>query len=269
MLNLKIKRSTYFILSILLTTLLVLICFRTYQPKPIVNDLIIGTTADFAPFSFIDNEGNIVGFDIDVAKEVAKRLNLNPIIENHTLGLESLKPALKNGGIHIATGFIATPKRKQDIYFTKPFLTGEILVAVTREDTPKIISTSDLNNKRLAVVIGSPAARYSSVFSAPPFAGGYSHFGGLTIEDAFKELDSNLSDAVLATPTELAQYFANNPQAAEKNYNTFIIDEANIDDSLALNFKLDDDLKARIEGILSAMGRDGTLNNLKKKWGLN
>ena len=49
---------------------------KTSEAKPLGDTLIVGTSADFPPFSFRGSDDSIVGFDIDVIREVAQRLNM-------------------------------------------------------------------------------------------------------------------------------------------------------------------------------------------------
>src|SRR5580704_2849514 len=89
------------------------------------NILLVGTNAEFAPYSFIDN-GQIVGFDIDVAQEVAQRLGKTITFKD--MPFESLLPELQLGRIEIiAAGITPTQERAQKVLFTKPYVEGDKL----------------------------------------------------------------------------------------------------------------------------------------------
>jgi polar amino acid transport system substrate-binding protein len=121
---------------------------RRGQPRsaPLHNTITAGTTADFPPFSFRDSSNDIVGFDIDIAREVARRLDKN--IEFQDMPFDSLIPQLKNGTIHIiAAGISATPERKQSVLFTDPYLTGNPLVVLSKKDSG-IDTFKDIKNKK-------------------------------------------------------------------------------------------------------------------------
>ncbi|HCI30062.1 MAG TPA: basic amino acid ABC transporter substrate-binding protein, partial [Fervidobacterium sp.] len=57
--------------------------------------LIIGTEPTFPPFEFVDEKNQVVGFDIDIANELAKRLGVK--VEVVSLPFDSLIPALQQG----------------------------------------------------------------------------------------------------------------------------------------------------------------------------
>src|SRR5690606_5895383 len=80
------------------------------------------TSADFKPMAFIDGD-DIVGFDIDVVKEIARRLNKQ--IEIQDMPFELLIPQIQLGSIQlIAAGMTVTPERSERVFFTEPYLTG-------------------------------------------------------------------------------------------------------------------------------------------------
>jgi len=81
--------------------------------------LIIGTNAEYAPFTFI-KDGNIVGFDIDVITEVAKRLAKQLVIKD--LSFDVLIPDLQLGNLQVvAAGLTPTEERKKRVLFSKTY----------------------------------------------------------------------------------------------------------------------------------------------------
>ena len=110
-----------------------------YLKKPAVyvdqNILNVGTNVEYQPFSFLDERDEIVGFDIDIAKEVCARLGKKCVF--HTMSFDALIPEIQLGTIHmIAAGMSPTPERAERVFFTQPHLIGQPLVVVYRADFP-------------------------------------------------------------------------------------------------------------------------------------
>src|SRR5579862_9191815 len=79
----------------------VLYFFTTKRTQLTAHDatIVIGTNAEFPPFSFIDEQGAVTGFDIDVAKEVFKRLGKQMTIKD--MAFDMLIPEIQQGSIHV------------------------------------------------------------------------------------------------------------------------------------------------------------------------
>lgn len=108
---------------------------KDHTPASNQDVLVVGTSADFPRFTFINDEGVIVGFDIDIATEVAKGLGKK--IEIKDRSFDMLIPEAQNGSIHIiAAGMTITPERAKQILFTKPYLKNEPLVILTLTKIP-------------------------------------------------------------------------------------------------------------------------------------
>lgn len=111
--------------------------FSKKQPIRVADEsvLMVGTAAEFPPFEFIKND-EIVGFDIDLIKEVAQRLEKKLVLKD--MPFTTLIPQLQNGSLHIlAAGLTPTPERARVMLFTKPYLETDSLVVITLAKTQK------------------------------------------------------------------------------------------------------------------------------------
>ena len=109
--------------------------------------LVVGTSADFPPFSFVEND-QIVGFDIDLIHEIGKRLQQQITLKNMPFG--TLLPTLQLGQIQvIAAGLSATPERAQHVLFTSPYLDHNPFVIVSLATNPAKTITDLHSGKRL------------------------------------------------------------------------------------------------------------------------
>ncbi|WP_213318618.1 transporter substrate-binding domain-containing protein [Chlamydiifrater volucris] len=86
--------------------------------------LIVGTNATYPPYESVDEQGRVVGFDIDVATELGARLGKS--VEVRELAFDALILSLKRGRIDlIVSGMSVTPSRLKEIYMV-PYQGEEI-----------------------------------------------------------------------------------------------------------------------------------------------
>ncbi|MBM17557.1 MAG: hypothetical protein CL947_00640, partial [Epsilonproteobacteria bacterium] len=124
--------------------------------------LIVGTSPDYPPYAYIDvKTGEIIGFDIDVAKEVANRLGKECRIKD--MPFSSLIFDLLSEDIDmIAAGLTPTPRKAKNVHFTQLYLQGDPLIALTQASGTPITSVDDLSGKKVVVNTGYTADLYLS-----------------------------------------------------------------------------------------------------------
>ena len=115
--------------------------------------LVLGLDDTFAPMGFRDENGEVVGFDIDLAREVANRLGV--ALEIKPIEWSSSILSLNKGDVDVLwNGVTINEARKQQINFSKPYLNNK-LVIVKAVDDNTINSKDDLSGKVLGVQVGS------------------------------------------------------------------------------------------------------------------
>ena len=81
----------------------------------------LGLDADFAPMGFTDDNGEIVGFDIDLAKAVGEKMGVD--VEVKPIDWDSKDMELSSGKIDVIwNGFSITDERRQEVLFSNPYL---------------------------------------------------------------------------------------------------------------------------------------------------
>lgn len=126
------------------------------EKKEEKEELTLVTEAGFAPYEYYNN-GEIVGVDIDIAKEIAKRLNRKLVIKD--VSFDFIINEVKSGKADFAAaGLSVTEERKQEVDFTNLYTTSN-QVAVVRKDSG-IKKISDIYNKRLVAQLGTVADLY-------------------------------------------------------------------------------------------------------------
>lgn len=112
----------------------------------------VATSPDFSPFEFIDAEGKIVGFDVDLMNAIGKKLGREVEFENSSW--DGLIPALQSGNVDVViAGMAITPERQEQILFSDPYYETGLGIFVAKDSGIK--SLDDLKNKRIAVQVGT------------------------------------------------------------------------------------------------------------------
>ena len=119
--------------------------------------LVVGTSADFPPYEFhkeIDGKDEIVGFDIDIAKEVAKDLGVE--LEIKDMDFDGLLVALQAGKVDMVfAGMSPTEERKQNADFTDVYYQGNHTFIMRAGEEAGMNAMEDLNGKKIGVQKGS------------------------------------------------------------------------------------------------------------------
>ncbi|MFL0248133.1 transporter substrate-binding domain-containing protein [Candidatus Clostridium stratigraminis] len=119
--------------------------------------LVVGTSADYPPYEFhksVSGNDEIVGFDIEIAKEIAKDLGVKLVIKD--MDFKGLLNALESGNVDmVLAGMTPTEERKQSVDFSNIYYKAAQTLVVRTEDKDKIKTIDDLNGKGLGVQKGS------------------------------------------------------------------------------------------------------------------
>ena len=126
------------------------------EHKQEIKKIIVGTEPGFAPFEFTDESGEIVGFDVDLIKAIAKTQGFEVKLKG--MGFDGLIPALQTGQIDaVISGMTITEERKQKVNFSIPYYESGLMIAV-RADNEGIKGPEELASKVIAVQIGTTGA---------------------------------------------------------------------------------------------------------------
>ena len=114
--------------------------------------LIIGLDDTFAPMGFKDDKGEIVGFDIDLAKEVAKRIGVEAVFKPSEWS--GIVFELKSKNIDVVwNGMTITEDRKKEIGFSNPYMNNNQIIVTLSGST--LNNKADLNGKIIGLQLGS------------------------------------------------------------------------------------------------------------------
>ncbi len=142
--------------KILLTLVAVLSILTTTGCKKDSNELIMVTEAGFAPYEYYDN-GEIVGVDIDIAKEIATELGKKLVVKD--VAFDSIINEVRTGKADFgAAGISYSEERVEKVDFSINYAVSKQVVIV-KENSP-ITNSSSISNKKIAVQLGSVADTY-------------------------------------------------------------------------------------------------------------
>lgn len=220
--------------------------------------LVLGLDDTFAPMGFRDEEGNIVGFDIDLAKEVANRLGVELVAK--PVDWSSVVLSLKKGDVDVVwNGFAINETRKEQVNFSKPYLNNRLMIVkyAGRDD---IKTKDDLKGKVLGVQTGS--SNYESL-EADPISKETKEIRQYDVyANAFLDLEAQRIDAVIVDEI-VARYYI-----SKENADFELLEEYPI---TAKSFgvgvrKTDTELLNAIDKALDDMRDDGKAAEISTKW---
>ncbi len=136
--------------------LCMLLCFAGCGAKE-DNVLTMGTNAAFPPYEFVDDDGNIVGIDAEIAAAIAEKLGME--LEIKDMEFDSLITACAGGSVDVVlAGMTVTDERKESVNFSDTYATG-IQVIIVKEGS-EITKVEDLDGKMIGVQAGTTGDIY-------------------------------------------------------------------------------------------------------------
>ena len=222
--------------------------------------LVVGLDDSFPPMGFRDENGEIVGFDIDLAREVTVRMGAELRLQPIEWSAKEL--TLTGGQIDcVWSGMTITPARLQSMSMSVAYMSNEQCLIVKTDS--EINSLDDIAGKWLGMQAGSSAEdTHAALNEAPDFR---VTLGGLQSFDderaAMQALDDGLVDAVLMDRVVADYIMVNNAGQYET------IPEALALGYLGVGFRKEDvALTNAVNDALSSMADDGTLAKISIQW---
>ena len=222
------------------------------------DQLRVGTHPTFAPFEFMESASReYVGFDMDLIREIGKRIGMEVEIVN--MGFDGLIPALLTGNIDLAvSGITITEERKKRVDFCDPYYQAGQSLMVRAADKDKYNAIADLENKTIAVQIGTTGADVAKSIKGAKIKA----FN--TGAEAFMDLKMKGADAVITDRPVIGYFIVKNPRAAKG-----LMQKDVPFDSEYFGFaakKGNTELVNKVNAAMKAMKEDGTYQKIYSKW---
>lgn len=218
------------------------------------NSLIVGTNSEFPPFSFMENK-LLVGFDIDIAHEVAQRIGKTILFKD--MPFEALIPAVNLGHVDfVAAGMSYTEERAKRVLFTKPYHAQDpfVILSVSKQK----INFDNCEGKTFVVVEGFTADHLMSSKS------GINLIRLPTQADGFMAIKSGRADGFVTAKSTVDTFFK--IQDASQYHLTVL--EGTGETYALIVPKNKTEMLKMIQNALDEMENDGTMTKLKTKWKL-
>jgi arginine/lysine/histidine transporter system substrate-binding protein len=215
--------------------------------------LVMGTSADFAPFESRNPAGEIEGFDIDVANYIAEELGYK--LEIKDMKFDGLIGALQTNRVDmVMAGMSATEKRKENVDFSTPYNhSGEMFLTLKDSD---IKTLEEIEGKTVGVQLGTiqeegaKKIQETIDFNVKPIDNG---------SVLIQELLTNRIDVAYLDKSVAEGYMAEQGLAG-------FDDPTTSSPGMAVAFPKGSDLTEKVNDVLKKMEENGKLAELKEKW---
>lgn len=233
--------------------------------------IIIGSDIPYKPFEYENKEGEVVGFDVDIAEAVFKE-EMDRDYEFKKTSFDTIMGSLNNGNFRvIMSAMTINETRKKEVNFSEPYFTAYQTIAVLEDDD--ISASEDLEGKNVAVQKGTT--------------------GESAAEGLKEDLDGNLEIKSFDLITGAFDALLNNQVAAVINDNTVTASFVNENDGViflegegkaaeqgdnappyltltvenyGIGFRKDDDeFRKEVNDALAAIREDGTYDEIYSK----
>ncbi len=220
-------------------------------------EFILGLDDSFPPMGYRDENGEIVGFDIDCAKEVCSRLNVKLVCQPIDWAAKEQELATYNIDC-IWNGFTITPERLNNLTFSDPYVKNA-QVCVVKSSSP-VNTLADLKGKNVGVQAGSSAQ------DAISDTEGFEESLKAVVE--FKDNLTALMDLEIGgVDAVVMDLLVANDNINRSGKDFRIISESLVAEEYGIGFRKGDvALRDAVQNALNDMAKDGTLASIATKW---
>jgi len=251
------KRFTFVVIAAVILGTLLGACAPAAKPA-----LKVGTSADYPPYESKDDKGNYVGFDMDLVREVGKRIGRDVQIVD--MGFDGLIAAVQEGKIDgVIAAMQATDARKEKVDFSAPYHFVQDGFLVAGNSTITLKSAKDAAAYKIGVQTGTIQEKWVVDNLVKPGLMPDSQVLRYERNDnAALDLQAGRIDTVLLI-SDAAQKFAK-----DMGLKVALVTKETVSAGQAIALQKGSALKADIDKALGDMQKDGTIDKLMQQWGL-
>ncbi len=218
----------------------------------------MSTNAEFPPYEMLDDSGNPIGIDVEVAAAIAEKLGLELVVDD--MGFDAALLAVQNGQSDIAVaGITVTEDRLAKMDFTDSYATG-VQVVIVKEGSD--VTMDNLGDYMIGTQMGTTGYIYAS---DTPDNGGYGEdhvIGYETGAVAVQALINGQVDAVIIDNLPAKSYVEANAAAG-----LTILEGSWVEEDYAIGIrKGNSELMSAVNGALNELKADGTFQNIVDKY---
>ena len=221
--------------------------------------LTIATEGAYPPFSYVDSNNTLHGFDVDIANALCEKMKVEcKVVAQDWDGIIPGLLAKKYDAI--VASMVPTPERKQKVDFTNRYYTTTLAIAVPKDSDIKDVSAASLKNKNLGAQSGATQAIYAEDNYAPE---GVNLKLYPTPDEANSDLLNHRLDAVIHDKFPLLTWLDNEGKDCCKLLGE--IEGTKEPISIAIR-KNSDELKERFNKAIDEIRADGTYAKIVQKY---
>ena len=218
---------------------------------------IVGLDDSFPPMGYADSNGEIVGFDIDLAKAVAEKLGVD--VQFQPVVWDNIVQEVDNRNVDVIwNGCTITDARKEAFHFSTPYMFNKQVVVVLKDSAFQTLD--DLAGKSVAIQDGSSAN--IALDNHPEFKDTLQEVVGFAENArALQDLAANNVDAVIVDSTVYGYYLSLQPDVYR------MLDQDLGSEEFGIAFHKDDNaFREAVDAALAECLAEGKTAELANKW---
>lgn len=235
-----------------LLCLLLLSCLAC-QEKKNENIIKLATSPDYPPFEY-KKDGEVIGFDMDVAKLIAAELGKE--LQITEMEFSSLIPALQSGKVDfVISGLTLTPEREKNIDFSNVYYQASIIGLSF--PSKEIKSVDDLRGKKIGAQLGSVMENFASEEQKK-----FKDIKVISLTNnmhLLQELKLGRIDVLLLEEGQVKDFLNQNPELVSITF-------PKTGSGYAIGFRKDSDLKNQFNEVIAKLKLENIINQLVNKW---
>jgi polar amino acid transport system substrate-binding protein len=222
-------------------------------------EFVVATDASYVPFSAVDANGSLFGFDVDLAEAIGRRWGVRVVFENITY--DALLGALVVGRDDaVISAFVPQPERTREVAYTRPYFVGGTVAVIRAADGQPLAGDpwTWAAGQRLAVEYGAGGDALARQWARR--ATGVDVLPKTTAADALLAVENGDADAALVDLISAYDFMLGHP--AVRLAGPPLEPEPYV---IAVSIEAPQ-LLAQLEQALTDLEADGTLPALRVKW---
>jgi len=222
--------------------------------------LVVGIEGDTPPMSFYDENGTLVGFDVEFSKAICTKLGID--VEYKVINWNEKVDDLNTHSIDcICNGLSVTEDRRQYIKYSRVYLNNKQVVIIRKSDASKYKDAQSLISARVASQVGTTNEQ---AITEDPYLSQAKYTGFSTQDEAFAALREGKVDA-LVTDYTITRRYINSSDFDD----LMVVDGIDLmEDKYAIGFRINSDMTNIVNNVIIDLIEDGTLALLAEKYNL-
>lgn len=220
--------------------------------------LIVACETAWPPYAYMDDDQNLVGYDVEVAAEVAKRLGVE-IEYASSNSWDGIVASLDSGRVDAIFNGVNIAGRVDKYGLTIPYMQSQLVLTVAIDDE-EIKSFEDLNGKLVANALEGSNGKLAKSYGAELTPAG--------LAEAMTLIRDGRADAQIEDQVVMALYMQSKPEMKEYVKQVAFYEPADLAEvQVAGCFRIEDkELLDAVNAAMAEMKADGTMYNLAVKY---